>query len=65
MVVYRINSKIDEEYAEEWKRENPDMVEDGIYYRKYTEEGVEILTQKELESIYKMETGCEFYSVFH
>lgn len=65
LVVYRINSKIDKEYAEEWKRENPDMAEDGIYYRKYTEDGVEILTQKELESIYKMETGYEFYSAFH
>ena len=64
MVVYCIISEEDEEYAEIWKQENPDMAEDGIYYRKYTEEGEEILTQEELESIYEMETGYEFSSEF-
>jgi len=64
LVVYCIDSEDDEEYAEIWKQENPDMAEDGIYYRKYTEEGEEILTQEELESIYEMETGYEFSSEF-
>lgn len=64
LVVYRIDSKMDEEYAEKWKKENPDMAEDGVYYRKFTEEGIEILTREELESIYEMETGYEFYSEF-
>lgn len=62
LVVYRIDSKEDEKYAEELKRENPDMAEDGVYCRKYTEEGMEILTREELESIYEQETGYEFHS---
>lgn len=65
LVVYCIDSEMDEEYAEIWKQENPDMAEDGIYYRKYTDEGEEILTREELESIYEMETGYEFSSEFY
>lgn len=69
LVVCRIDAKeYIEEYPqqiEEWKQENPDMAEDGIYYRKYTEEGVEILTREEMENIYEMETGYEFQSVFY
>lgn len=65
IVVYRIDAAMNEEYAEKWRNENPDMAEDGIYFRKYTEEGVEVLTRKELESIYEMETGYEFHSEFY
>lgn len=65
LVVYCIDAAMNEEYAEKWKQEHPDMAEDGIYYRKYTEEGVEVLTRKELENIYEMDTGYEFYSEFY
>lgn len=65
LVVYCIDSTADEESAEEWKQENPDMAENGLYYRKYTEKGEEILTRKELEDMYEIETGYEFYSSFY
>lgn len=65
IAVYRIDAAMNEEYAEKWRNENPDMAEDGIYFRKYTEEGVEVLTRKELENIYEMETGYEFHSEFY
>jgi len=51
--------------TEEWKQENPDMAEGGIYYWKYTDAGKETLTREELENIYERETGYEFYSSFY
>lgn len=62
LVVYEIDMISYPESVEEWRQEHPDMAEDGIYYKKYSEKGEEILTREELESIYEQETGSEFYS---
>ncbi len=62
LVVYEIDMISYPESVEEWRQEHPDMAEDGIYYKKYSEKGEEILTREELESIYEQETGAEFYS---
>lgn len=68
LVVYRIDSEMDEEYAKKWKEEHPDMAEDGIYYRKITDKGADeeakILTREELISIYETKTGYTFHSEF-
>jgi hypothetical protein len=69
LVVYKVDTEEGmKEYpqqVEEWQQEHPDMAEDGIYYRKYTEEGAEILTRQELENIYETVTGYEFHSDFY
>lgn len=62
--IIRIDSGVvDEEYAEIWKEEHPDFAEDGIYYRKYTEGRVEVLTREQVEEIYETATGYELHSV--
>lgn len=65
LTVYRIDGTVDEKEAEEWRQAHPDMAEDGIYYRKYTKAGAEILTQEELENIYETVTGYNFHSEFY
>lgn len=50
---------MDPEYAEIWREEHPDLAEDGIYYRKYTEDGMEELTRGEWEEMYETATGYE------
>lgn len=64
LVVYKIDSLMDEEYAEKWKKEHPDMAEDGLYYRKYVGDEEEILTLEELKQIYETEMGDTFTSSF-
>lgn len=59
LVIYQIDSTVDPEYAETWREEHPDLAEDGIYYRKYTEDGMEELTREEWEEMYETATGYE------
>lgn len=59
LVIYWIDSTVDPEYAEIWREEHPDLAEDGIYYRKYTEDGMEELTRGEWEEMYETVTGYE------
>lgn len=60
--IIRIDSTMDEEYAEIWKKEHPDFAVDGIYYRKYAEGREEVLTREEMEEIYETATGYKLDS---
>ena len=60
--IIRIDSAVDEEYAEIWKKEHPDFAEDGIYYRKYAEGREEVLTREEMEEMYETATGYKLDS---
>lgn len=60
--IIQIDSAMNEEYAEIWKEEHPDLAEDGIYYRKYAEGRVEELTREEMEEMYETATGYKLDS---
>lgn len=57
LVIYWIDSTVDPDYAKIWREEHPDLAEDGIYYRKYTEDAMEELTRGEWEEMYEAATG--------
>lgn len=58
--IIRVDSEMDENYAKEWKRENSEMAEDGLYFYKYKGDKKEKLTKKEWMEIYEAETGLRF-----
>ena len=58
--ILRVDSEMDEDYAKEWKSENPDMAEDGLYYFRYIGDEIEKLTREEWMNIYETETGLKF-----
>lgn len=58
--ILRVDSEMDEDYAKEWKSENPDMAEDGLYYFRYIGDEKEKLTREEWTNIYETETGLKF-----
>lgn len=50
--------------VEDWRQNHPDMAEQGIYFRKVTDAGVEAFTQEEFTEIYETVTGLGFHSSF-
>lgn len=52
-----IDSTVDPDYAKIWREGHPDLAEEGIYYRKYTEDAMEELTRGEWEEMYEAATG--------
>ncbi|MBD5475798.1 MAG: hypothetical protein HDR17_07435 [Lachnospiraceae bacterium] len=60
--ILRVDSEMDEDYAKEWKSENPDMSEDGLYYFRYIGDEIEKLTREEWTNIYETETGLKYDS---
>ena len=60
--ILRVDSEMDEDYAKEWKSENPDMSEDGLYYFRYIGDEIEKLTREEWTNIYETGTGLKYDS---
>ena len=49
---------------EEWRRENPDMIQEGIYYRKFQSEEAEETSGRKYTIITEHQWMDEFYQVF-
>lgn len=67
LIIYRVNEDMGSEFpewAEEWKSKHPDMAEDGVYFRRYTDEREEAFTREEFTEIYETVTGLGLHSSF-
>ena len=62
MLCHERGVEVSEDYAKEWKSENPDMAEDGLYYFRYIDDEIEKLTREEWTNIYETETGLKYDS---
>lgn len=58
--ILRLDSEVDEELAQKWKHEHPDMAEDGLYYFRYVGDETEKLIKEEWIAFYESETGLQY-----